>query len=143
MDALTLLRIDRGDGHDGHHAPEARGPRSMLAFAFTTVYRYQRMVSRALRRVSCRNTKPLLSALFGSTRWPPNSNSLAKSPPRRRSKAAGRRNKAGRCRRRASSSVKVSLVTGIGAVALIGPERPGLAMTWAIRRTRSSRSIQV
>ena len=80
-----------------------------------------KIASNALRSVSCRNTNPLLSALFGSTRWPPSKSSLAKSPPTRRSSASGMRKIAGRCSRRPSSSVNFRLVTGIGAVALTGP----------------------
>src|SRR4029079_8326418 len=100
-----------------------------------------KILSNALRSVSCLNTNPVLSALFGSTRWPPSKSSLAKSPPTRRSSASGMRKIAGRCSRRTSSSVNFRLVTGIGAVAFTGPEISGRAMTWAIRRIRSSRSI--
>ena len=92
------------------------------------------IASNALRSVSCRNTKPLLKALLGMTRCPPSKSSSAKSPATCCSNAAGIRNSAGRCRRRPSSSVNLLLVTGIGAVALIGPEISGFASACPIRR---------
>ena len=102
--------------------------------------RLPRIAANALGKVSWRNLNPLASALSGNTRWPPSRSSLAKSPARR-STAAGRGRNAGRRSALPSSLANVQFGTGAGAVALTAPVSAGVATTWAMSRTRSSRSI--
>ncbi len=118
-----------------------RHPKAVEGLCAGCMDRRGSMAASALRSVSWRNVKPLASALSGSTCWPPSSSSSARSP-RSRSAKAGIGIKAGRRNARPSSRAKSALRTGTGAVALTAPQSFGVAITWAMSRMRSSRSIQ-